>query len=290
LHAKAPAPHDKAPALHAKAPARRCGGHGEPLVLLHPFGLCSDVWAPVLPALRKHHEVFAIAIPGHAGSEPLPPNFGHTIAEGVDVLERKLDSLGIKSAHIVGSSLGGWLAIELARRGRALSVVALAPGGGWEMGSAQQRRVHRRFRLTRALLKLGGALALHLVHFEPARHCFLRDAVARPRGLKPEEARLLIETLWRCEAYDDIVRALPKEPPALPFRTLPCPVRLVWGSHDRLLPMNGYSERWRRVLPGAEWVVLDDTGHLPMYDDPGAVAEAIIDLTTREIAADKLTG
>ncbi len=52
--------------------ARRCGGKGEPLVLLHPFALCAEVWRPVMPMLREHHEVFALAIPGHAGSDPLP--------------------------------------------------------------------------------------------------------------------------------------------------------------------------------------------------------------------------
>ena len=276
--------------LRSASPARRCGGHGEPLVLLHPFGLCPEVWAPILPELKKHHEVFAMAIPGHAGSEPLPPDFCHSISACVDVLERKLDALGIDQAHVVGSSLGGWLAIELARRGRALSVVALAPGGGWEPGSRQQRRVHRRFRITSALLKLGGSLALKLVHLGPARHCFLRDAVARPARLRPHQAKLLIETLWRCEAYDAIVRALPKQPPAEPFETLPCPVRLVWGTHDRLLPINGYSERWRRVLPGADWVVLKDAGHLPFYDAPDEVTRSIVEFTTRVTAQEQLTG
>src|SRR5688572_23685099 len=74
----------------------------EALVLLHPFGLCSDVWEPLVPRLQQHHEVFAFAIPGHAGSEPVPPDYRHTISACVDMLEAKLEALGIARAHMVG--------------------------------------------------------------------------------------------------------------------------------------------------------------------------------------------
>lgn len=253
----------------------------EPLVLLHPFALCKAVWNPVLPALEAQHEVVALTIPGHHGSDPLPPDFEHSIARAVDCLERKLDGLGIDQAHVVGNSLGGWLAIELARRGRARSVVAMAPGGGWELGSREHKRLLRRFRLTRTLLSFGGPVATRLARWAICRSYFLRDAVACPERLSPNDARLLIERAWRCEVYDAVVRAMASQPVAEPFRELPCPVRLVWGAKDRLLPIHGYSERWRRVLPGADWLVLPEVGHVQMYDDPSAVATAILEFTAR---------
>jgi pimeloyl-ACP methyl ester carboxylesterase len=251
------------------------------MVLLHPFGLCTEVWSPVLPLLRHHHDVRALGIPGHVGADSLPADYEHSVAAAVELLEKKLDAMGIGQAHLVGNSLGGWLAIELARRGRALSVVALAPGGGWELGSAEERRLRRYFRITGALLRVGGGLAARMVHVETARGYFLRDAVARPRRLSPSDARLLIESMRQCESYDAIVRALARQALAEPFLTLPCPVRLVWGTRDRVLPMRGYSERWMRVLPGAEWVLLDNVGHVPMYDAPDLVAETILEFTTR---------
>jgi len=261
---------------------QRRGGHGEPLVLLHPFALCSEVWRPILPALKRHHEVYALATPGHHGSDPLPPDHQHSIERTCDLLEAKLDALGIQQAHLVGNSLGGWLAIELARRGRALSVVALAPGGGWEEGSREQRRLMTRFKITRRLLTTYGPIATRLATFAMGRACLLRDAVANPARLTPEQARLLIERTWRCAAYDAILDAMPRQALPAPFQALPCPVRLVWGSEDRLLPLRGYSERWRRVLPGAEWIVLPNVGHVQMYDDPAAVARSILGLTSRE--------
>jgi pimeloyl-ACP methyl ester carboxylesterase len=242
--------------------------------------MCAQVWEPVLPALRERHEVVALAIPGHHGAGPLPADYVPSIARVVDELERNLDALGIERAHLVGNSLGGWLAAELARRGRALSVVALAPGGGWELGSREHRRLLRRFQLTRKLLKLGGPIATQLTRWSLGRACLLRDAVACPARLSACHARLMIERVWRCEVYDHAVRAMSSQPTVEPFAALPCPVRLVWGKQDRLLPMRGYSERWRRVLPGADWVVLDNVGHIQMYDDPAAVARAILDFTT----------
>ncbi|MDB4991123.1 MAG: hydrolase [Myxococcaceae bacterium] len=267
--------------LRGDTAPKRVGGKGEPLVLLHPFALCAEVWRPILPMLEQHHEVFALPIPGHAGSDPLPQGYEYSVEAAVDLLEAKLDSLGIERAHLVGNSLGGWLAIELARRGRALSVTALAPGGGWEAGSPELTRLLRRFHMTKLLLSFGGAIASRLARWALPRRYFLRDAVARPEQLTPLEARLLIESTWRCAVYGDILKVIPTQPLAEPFAQLPCPVRLVWGAEDRLLPMRGYSERWRRVLPGAEWVTLPNVGHVQMYDDPEAVAASILDCTKR---------
>ena len=93
---------------------------------------------------------------------------------------------------------------------------------------------------------------------------------------------MIIEASWRCDAFDGVLEALTREPPPEPLHPRPCPIRLVWGTRDRLLPIRGYSELWRRVLPYAEWVELDGAGHVPMYDDPEAVAQAILDVTTRK--------
>ena len=89
----------------------------DPLVLLHPFALCSRVWAPLEPYLERYHDLVPISIPGHPGSDPLPVTYRHSISAALDLIEAKLDGLGIHRAHVVGNSLGGWLGIELARRG-----------------------------------------------------------------------------------------------------------------------------------------------------------------------------
>jgi pimeloyl-ACP methyl ester carboxylesterase len=120
---------------------------------------------------------------------------------------------------------------------------------------------------------------MQLTRWAICRMALLRDAVAWPERLTPEQARFLIERAWRCAVYEEVVNAMPTQPPAQPFFVMPCPIRLVWGAKDRLLPINGYSERWRFALPEADWVVLPEVGHVQMYDDPDAVVRVILDFT-----------
>jgi pimeloyl-ACP methyl ester carboxylesterase len=261
------------------------GGSGEPLLLLHPFALCAEAWRPVLPALTKRHEVLVATFPGHMGGEPIPRGFRHSIAASVDLAEAELDAAGIDKVHIAGNSLGGWFGIELARRGRARSLVAISPGGGWECGSPEERQLLRTFTRLGRLIRMGGPIAPVLGHIGPARNFALRQIVAHPEKLTPEQASFLIRAPYRCDAFYDVLRRLPLEPEPRPIPAGTCPVRIVWGSEDRLLPLRGYSERWRRLLPWAEWVVLQGAGHVPMYDDPEHVAALILEVTTPSIKA-----
>src|SRR5256885_731808 len=105
------------------------GGGGAPLVLLHGFMDSWRTWELVLPALERHHDVLAPTLAGHAGGPPLDGDA--TGAALADAVERAMDEAGFPIAHIAGNSLGGYVALELAARGRAKTVVALAPAGGW---------------------------------------------------------------------------------------------------------------------------------------------------------------
>jgi pimeloyl-ACP methyl ester carboxylesterase len=251
--------------------------------LLHPFASSPHVWKPILQTLNEKHLVHALGIAGHLGADPAPLGFRHTVEEAVMLVEGQLDALGLAQAHMVGNSLGGWLAIELARRGRARSVVALAPGGGWELGSREHRRLMQKFRVMRALLTIGGPLAGTLVRSELVRSVVLRDAVARAAHMTREDAQHFIEAAWRCGIYDHVVKAMATQTVPAPFAQPPCRIRFVWGSRDRILPMPAYSARWRQVVPDAEWLVLDGAGHVPMYDAPEQVANAILEVTAQEL-------
>jgi pimeloyl-ACP methyl ester carboxylesterase len=260
---------------------RHRAGEGEPLLLLHGFTANADTWKPILPALERHHDVVAVTFPGHMGGPAMPGDFSHTMAASTDLAEAELDAAGIDKVHLVGNSLGGWLAIELARRGRALSLVAISPGGGWEPGSAEQRRLTRLFRRIRASLLVGGPLAPVLARFAASRKIALGEIVAHPERMSPVEARVMIEAAWRCDAFEGVMEALSREPAPGPIHDAPFPMRLVWGTGDRMLPIRRYSDRWRKMLPAAEWVELHGAGHVPMFDDPEAVARAILDVTAR---------
>jgi pimeloyl-ACP methyl ester carboxylesterase len=108
------------------------GGSGSPLVCLHGFMETWRSWELVLPMLERRHDVLAITLPGHAGGPPLDGSV--TTEAFVDAVEHAIAAAGLEIAHLVGNSLGGYVAFQLAARGRAASVVAFAPAGGWAQG------------------------------------------------------------------------------------------------------------------------------------------------------------
>ena len=115
-----------------------------PLVLIHGFTDSPRTWDLVRPALEQHHDVLAPALVGHAGGPPLGDR---EVTRDLlpDALEQAMDDAGIETAHIVGNSLGGYFALHLAARGRARSVVALAPAGGWAKGDDSYKETLRFF-------------------------------------------------------------------------------------------------------------------------------------------------
>ena len=254
----------------------------EPLVLVHGFSATPRVWDPVLPALREHHDVRALTLLGHAEGTELGDGEPISFAALADSLERDLDAAGLDTAHVVGNSLGGWLALELGRRGRARSVVAIAPAGGWERGSREERRLGRYFSRTHRAV---GVIAPHadaLVRRPRLRALLMRDIVARPERMAPAAAAHSIRGAADCSCYRALVEAIRRDGPAEDLSGIEVPVRIAWGTRDRILPLDRYSGRLRRLVPEAEFVELPGLGHVPMSDDPPLVAGTILEVTARE--------
>jgi len=249
----------------AFTPAHR-GGSGEPLVLLHGFLDTWRVWELVLPALERRHDVLAPTLAGHAGGPRLAEVTDGAIA---DAVERAMDEAGFATAHLAGNSLGGHVALQLAARGRARSVVAFAPAGGHaevlELQSGMQEQARAAAPHAHALLATPQgrrrATELMTVNYEHIpvdllAHQLLGAAGSGAAGPMIEHAR---HAGWPLEAEKIL-----------------CPVRIVWGTADRLLPYPAAAERFRRELPQADWVELDGVGHAPQLDVPLEAAELIL--------------
>jgi pimeloyl-ACP methyl ester carboxylesterase len=252
------------------------------MVLLHGFTDTWRAWTPVLAALEAHHDVFAPTLPGHHGGQLVDHGLGFAIATLVDLIETQMDGLGFDRAHLVGSSLGGWLCLELAVRGRALSVVGVCPAGGWEPGSRQERAVVRYFRRN-ALLLHAGRRWLKLVARRPRlRAVALRKLVADPSLVSAIDALAMMESAAECLIVDDALTAARHHSLFGELGCIDCSVRIMYGTRDLLLRWPAYFEKMRRVLPKADYVALEGLGHLPMWDDPGRVARMILEVTKRD--------
>lgn len=258
-------------------------GVGEPLVLLHGFTDTWQGWTPVLPALSLGHEVYAWSLPGHLGGDPWDWSVPVSVSAAVDAVERQLDSIGLDRAHLVGNSLGGWLALELAARGRALSVVGVCPAGGWAPGGREERRVARYFRRNHLMLRYFGPLLPFVASHALLRSIALRDLVADGRKVPPAGALTLFEGARGCAIVDAVVGLVGTDESFGELGPIDCPVRILYGSKDRLLRGPEYFSRMRAMLPEADWVRLDGLGHLPMWDSPDAVATAILGHTSRSL-------
>jgi pimeloyl-ACP methyl ester carboxylesterase len=131
--------------------AQHRGGAGEPLVLLHGFTDTWRTWDLVLGALEAGHQVLAVTLAGHAGG----PEINGELSDDtlVVAVERAMDAAGFETAHVAGNSLGGYIALRLAARGRARTVVALAPAGGWAEGDDSYKQTLAHFTTTQELVK-----------------------------------------------------------------------------------------------------------------------------------------
>jgi pimeloyl-ACP methyl ester carboxylesterase len=255
-------------------------GSGEPLVLVHALGTSAKAWRPVLDALSARHDVLALDLPGFGGSASLPAGTARTPEALADAVERALDGLGLPTAHLCGASLGGWVALELARRGRARSLVLISPAGFWTDGErrftlASLRASGLQARLLRPVAELAMALP-------PLRMAFFGQIRRRPWRMPLADAAHDV----RIAASAEFVRAREAALDgrrARPLDRLDAPATVLWGTRDLLLPAR-QANRVAAAVTGAAVVQLPGLGHVPMADDPRAVAEAILGATARALA------
>jgi pimeloyl-ACP methyl ester carboxylesterase len=246
------------------------GGSGEPLVLVHGIGHTWRGWKPMLPLLEERFDVLAVDLPGFGRSEPLPANVDSTPEALADAVEDEMARAGFERAHIAGNSLGGWISLELARRGRARTVTAISPAGlqhrrekDWGAGILRGVRWIAR-----------NAPAPEPVVRNPAARTLLM-AILYARAWKKDADELLEETelFAGCPGFE---ATLPHTFEAQPrgLTTLDTPVLLLWGTLDMILiPRQG--RRFERLIPGAELRYIRGIGHTPMSDAPEELAEAI---------------
>jgi pimeloyl-ACP methyl ester carboxylesterase len=266
---------DREVALKAAGIAHERAGAGEPLLLLHGTGGSRRHWAPVQSTLVGHHELIAVDLPGHGDSDP-PPDGDHTPLGYAAVLARFLDQLGIDAAHIAGDSVGGWTALEMAKLGRARSVVAIAPAGLWARHDPWRcsLRLCGMYRLGRLM----APLTERALRSEAGRTRLLRGTVAKPLNLSPHEARDLIETYNRTATFTKHLAQTRRAR----FRngtSIRVPVTVAWGDDERLIPAK--ARRQHELPPHTKTVTLYGCGHVPFWDDPEQVAHAILETTSR---------
>ncbi|SOD72607.1 pimeloyl-ACP methyl ester carboxylesterase [Jatrophihabitans sp. GAS493] len=251
-------------------------GPREPMVLLHGVMGSAAMWREVTPLLSDDFDLLIPNALGHAGGRPRSGSSSTTILDIVDDFERSLDESGVEKAHLVGNSMGGWAALELARRGRALSVCALSPAGMWDGDAISStstdsetrrklRSARRRGRLFRPALPVALKIA-KIRRFALADQSVHGDRVAAKAIVQ------VVDDMLACTVAEDLLATDESFPLLDP---LPCPVLVAWSARDRIFPVKHFEPRARLMLPAAQFRRLDDCGHVPMFDNPTLVADTI---------------
>ena len=256
-------------------------GRGEPLVLLHGIGHRHAAYEPILDELAQHYDVIAADLPGLGDSPPLPSGTGYSAENVAAAIAENFAAWGVERPHVVGNSLGGLLAIALAQRGDVSSATCLSPAGYFRPWSLLQATVtllplklgsHLPASVLRAVSRL--AIGRRLIGFSLYRHPdrytaerVYGDALAMKRG----------KGFWRY-----FLRCFPlgfTSPEAI-RGTARVPITIAWGDHDLILHKSQATLAAKR-LRNAEFVTLEDCGHVPMGDSPEQVVAAIRATTAR---------
>jgi pimeloyl-ACP methyl ester carboxylesterase len=238
------------------------GGAGPPLLFLHAAG-GGGRWLAFQDALAQRFAVLSPAHPGHGGSPPAEwiEHISDLAFHYLDLL----DELGIDRVHLVGASLGGWIAAEIATMAshRLASLVLIDPVGikvdGWIYP----------FLFAMALPELVTTLF----------HDPLAAAVLAPADFGVDtiltlarERTALARVAWNPYLYNPLLgRRLAR---------IAAPTLLCWGKHDRVAPL-ACARAWEARIPGARLRVFPGSGHVPHLEEAEAVAAAVIDFSLR---------
>lgn len=253
-------------------------GSGEPLLLVHGLGSHYQVWQPVLDRLAAEREVIGIDLPGFGDSPPLPDDATPDAHQLTGAVAAFLDEIGWDRPHIVGNSLGGWVALELAKRGRARSVAAIGPAG---FANRRERAFTvESLRGTHRVAQLTYGIAPRMLATPVARKLALSQTFGRPERMTVDAAVATIRNFADSPGVPGALEAL-RQGHFSGGEQIDVPVTMIWGDRERLLPRRErQAARSVRAVPGARLVWLRGCGHAPMWDDPPAVAQAVLEATT----------
>ncbi|MDZ4163952.1 MAG: alpha/beta hydrolase [Smithellaceae bacterium] len=242
------------------------GGKGETLVLLHGFGANKDNWTRMAKHLTPHFRVIAPDLPGF-GESASNPDGDYTILVQAERVKEFVQALGIKSFHLGGNSMGGFIAGAYGSRfpEDLKSLLLIAPAG---VAAAEPSDL---FRLLLAG-KPNPLIAENEKDYEvlldfvfvkrpflpwPIKKFLAREAVAR----QPLNSRI----------FQQLRSSADTPPLEVMLKGLPAPTLIIWGREDRVLHVSG-AKILASVMPRAKTEIMDKVGHAPMIEKPQETA------------------
>jgi pimeloyl-ACP methyl ester carboxylesterase len=223
------------------------GGAGAPLLFLHGGG-GAGIWLPCMAQLAKKFDVIAPEHPGFGDSDT--PPWLDTIEDLANFYLDFLDQLDLRGVHLIGSSLGGWVAAELAvRNATRLASLTLIGAAGLHLKEVEQ---------VDTFLSNDEQRIRDLFHDQDLAEAVIAGSERPELEDAALKNRMMTAKLsWQPRNHDPHLRKW--------LHRIKVPTLLVWGDHDRLFPKE-YALAYQRLIPGAKVVIIPDCGHLPQVE------------------------
>ncbi|GAA0786277.1 alpha/beta fold hydrolase [Roseibium denhamense] len=241
---------------------------GAPVILLHGFGGDRNTWTNIQTGLARRKRSLAFDMPGHGEAIDWPVAGNAAVA--AEAVTQSLDALELDRVHLAGHSMGGAVAALIALRApeRVASLTLLAPGG---FGPEINHRLLRRYAVATETREME-VLLEQFFGWEFKLPKFLAKTAAESRN-RPGAAATL-ETI----AGDIIDGTVQKTLPRQEIAELPMPVKVLWGTQDRVLPT-----RQAHKLPGVVAThIFERVGHMVHLEIPRETIRLILQNTAAQ--------
>ena len=249
-------------------------GDDPPIVFVHGIGGKWQNWLENLPRAAESRRAIALDLPGF-GASPMPRQ-EISISFYAKLVDGLLEQLGVERAVIVGNSMGGFVATELAiHHSERVDRLVLASAAGISITRLRRRPIITGARVAGAISAFALARRHAMVARPRLRHLAMSFVIRHPSLMRPD---LLLEIAPEANSpgFMDSMDALLGFDDKDRLPEIDRPVLLVWGREDMLVPVRDADE-FERLLPRCRKVVLDETGHVPMLERPRSFNDCLME-------------
>jgi pimeloyl-ACP methyl ester carboxylesterase len=256
-------------------------GEGDlpPAVFVHGLGGCWQNWLETIPRLAQDRRCIALDLPGFGYSEM--PAEKITISGYADTVVRWARELGVdEPADVIGNSMGGFIAAEIGiRHIDFVRKIVLCSAAGISITNLRRRPVLTTARITAAATNFVLARRESMVKRPGLRHALLAYVFRHPTRIDADLAYHVMSGSGS-PGFLGALDALTDYDFRDRLEDVKVPVLLVWGEDDNLVPVADADE-FERLIPDAQKVILEDTGHVAMLERPSAFNDLVVDFLAR---------
>jgi pimeloyl-ACP methyl ester carboxylesterase len=250
-------------------------GDGAPLILVHGLAGQWQNWLENIPRIAQERRVIAPDLPGHGLSDS--PREDISIQGCGRMVHALAEQLGIERAVVVGNSMGGFVSSEVAIQFQDfVERLMLVSAAGISSASVSEAPVMTLGRIGAAITSATAARHRQLAARPLTRHFAMARGARHPAKLKGD---LVWEGFMKGAGRDGFLDAL-RANLGYDFRErvaeIRCPTLIVWGGEDAIIPVRD-AEEYERLIDDSRKVVMEDTGHIPMAERPGAFNDLLIE-------------